>query len=1004
MQIVYTLSIFFALSLSSIVLAGDYTPGLVKKASEDTLPTDLKVSNATVHLMFENHQELSALNPKDSSLWTNSKGTIAKIKLALPTTDLIFKSALNSSSENYRFSASAGSEVSLEVYLGVKAQNYLLRAALLTKLGFQVPKTTHEKSITVSFTSVDQKNQFIEKCTQQFLPLGITREEISKRWLLEDRGLSLKINDVVIVKKENTLWDLSFGYMDRAHAQNSRAMNSLLLPYTLVDISESFNLIDGKIGSLVQGDLFFDYSASHELNPNTDDITWVAKRILALSENDFSEIVDFAGFPFEPSLLLYNKLLSRRNSLLKILHLEGEEYTANLRETSGESLRNGRLFFKRGNTQTYQDAAGALFYLGHSRKYAFGAFDNPLGFSKMMSYLKTTSINTAIELAVAQLDRYLLPQVDNSKEVVDEHFQKIVRAFLAYLDTGEEQDTSLGTKFVRFLDADVFVSKDISMGRLSGPGSTLFLNETIGVSVSTGLNMFSDALPKSIGLSGELSVGYHRTFTKFSKVSSIDNAVSIGFSRDLLGMVKSSFLGIRDNWKSLINQRLLKSMNEKLEVGESFVISDNFGFKAKTTAAISGVYVSPAHNALNIRRLYFYKNADNNIQVYQTSGPIQNIGIDFGMTQAFIPIINFNFKRTFGKTKTVVYKISPEFFTGSNLDLNSEAAKNSVEVSLIEHNFKQNLFGWSFLLLQRNFQDTKDSISVQNSRGAQKKIDVYRKHTFSNANPVQFSASLAATLIKEANQDVMNTIMQRLAIFRDNREERVEVQAEMNATSSLSELDNLYSSVRLNWSGLRIDRRHLNTLITNINRDAGREIFALESVQNTDSLVFYDMGISISVYNTAIIQLLDSRVQEIAEQLNQNPSSSFSTYLQGASDQKALERRFRARVRALREQAQACKQTLLLETNKSCLVNYIDRMKKMLTLNGFINLLGEENIFLTGAIDGVFYGDELGLTKKVYANQYGRSQGKYADGVINYVIRRESFNYSEFLLSGILGV
>lgn len=1005
MQIKYTLVVLLALGLSFIAHSGDYTPGLVLKASESTLATDLNLPQSQVLRLLGSGSDLSSINPKDSSLWKNSARPLAQTKLNIPTKDFKFKSALNSSPENYRFSAQTGAESNLEVYLGTKTQNYLLRAALLTKLGYIVPRATHMSSIDLSFESEEEKNLFLERCYQQFLPLGISKEDVKMRWISQESSSGLTILDVVVVKKENTLWDLSYGFIDRARAQNYRSINSILLPYSIVDIPESFNLIEGKVGSMVQGEVFIDYSNSHEMIPNLDDIRWMGKKILQLTEDDFSEIVDFAGFPFEPSKLLYHKLIARRNSLINLLKLQGTPLELDLRVSSGEVLKDGKLVFVANQAQVYRDDSKALFFKGYGRKYAFGAFENPLGFNKVLSYLKSTAINTSIQVAVDQLDNYLLPNISNAESVSKAHSKKLIRALIEYLRTGEEQDTSLGTKYVRFLDADVFVSKDISMGPLSGPKSTLFLNETIGLAVNSGFNIFSDKLPKSIGFNGELSVGYNRTFSKFSKIASIENTIKLGFSKDLLRMVKTNFAGVADNWKSLITNQLVKEMNGSLDIGESFVISDNLGFKANSTAGLGAIYVSPSYNSINVRRLYFYKNAEGNIQIYQTSGPIQNIGIDFGVTQGFVPLLSFNLKDTRGKTKTVVYKLKPAVFGIEAFDfLNPSSADGNMDISLITHNFKQSIFGFNFFILQSNSQNTKDSISFENSKGMSKKIDVYRKHTFSNTNPIQFSASLTSSLLMEEGLDIMSVVMDRLSIFRDNVSEKIEVQVENNPEQGLSQFDNLYSSIRLNWSGLRKNQQNLVELIQEINQDAGRQIFAEESVQNTTALVFYDVGVNISLYDRAISKLLSSGIQDFANALNHHPSGFFSSWLQRSQDQRELERHFRMRVLALSQEAQACKEDLIQARNHDCLVRFVTKMKKYLTLKGLMNLVGEGNIFMTGYIDGVHYGDELGLTKSIQGNQSGLTQGKYSDGVINYVIRRESLNYSEFLLTGIIGV
>jgi hypothetical protein len=241
----------------------------------------------------------------------------------------------------------------------------------------------------------------------------------------------IEIQDVVVMETSDQFYNLAMGFLTPEIIEGRRILNSLLVPFSLVDIPESVNLFSWHAGRIVNKQLKLEYDTAENFIPSYEDAKWITRKILELTRSDWEEVVQEAYFPTEVGALITEKLISRRNHLREVLGLEGENLEFDPRISMGERLEKGEL---KGE-----------YWEGQASRYSYGDPENPLSKSEIGHFIGSTIISSIIS-GVADFvgSRWL-----NNGGFLDTAYQNRIyglqmEAFLKFLETGVVQNIPIG--------------------------------------------------------------------------------------------------------------------------------------------------------------------------------------------------------------------------------------------------------------------------------------------------------------------------------------------------------------------------------------------------------------------------------------------------------------------------------------------------------------------------------------------------------------------------------
>src|SRR5690606_35701427 len=136
------------------------------------------------------------------------------------------------------------------------------------------------------------------------------------RWVAheEEGGDSLIMQDMIAMGAEDEIYNLALANRLEAIAQGRRVINSLVLPFAVVNVPESINLLNWSAARIVSNHVMVDLDKATNFNCSYEDALWIFRRIEKLTRSDWEEIVDSSQLPASVKSILLEKLIGRRNS------------------------------------------------------------------------------------------------------------------------------------------------------------------------------------------------------------------------------------------------------------------------------------------------------------------------------------------------------------------------------------------------------------------------------------------------------------------------------------------------------------------------------------------------------------------------------------------------------------------------------------------------------------------------------------------------------------------
>lgn len=956
------------------------------------------------------HFDLSTLNPVQSSdLWKDIYPVKDEDKTdSLPFEELDtvqYHSPLTSTSGKFRFNIVKDGKI-YTMMLSKTVHSVLLAKSLLRKVGYQIPAIKRLGKVHVRFKDLQEKKSFISYLE------NVAFAGAANNWVVEDLADDeLMLQDLVVMPSQNIIYNLATGPILGDIIQGRRLLSSLIVPLTITNLSESVNMLRWTVGVVADNLLNLSIDDPDRFQTTWEDMRWLGRRIEKLKRADWEEIVESTGLPKPVQMILVEKIISRRNSMMKLLQLDAKEFSVTSDVSYGVELVKGKL------TQEKWD--------GYASRFAYGDPDSPLAESEMNSWIKSRAFSTILDGVLGQINQ--LPYLGTDIQKINgEKFQaEMTKLAQQSVSTGKAADVPLKAWVFPTFRGQLILSRNLVTGTYMGTDNLVNLVDAVGVGVSAGAFVGTMGLPSPITGSASGEASFTRTYAHLRPVTSIQKAMKYPFKNVLVPLVKADYGKKLHEAASLqfdpvINQEekiakiqtALKPFKEMMEIGESILVTDTLSVGAGAKAGVNymnlmRVALGTAAGHLTVSRFHVYRKSEDVIQVYRDIGQMGSFSAFFSL-DSLIPILKVTYKKSAGTAKTKFYSLNinpknPKIIENLSALRRAIVHSSTKEVDatqkpyIVKHNFQEknphfNLFFWEW---ERLSSGTK--INLTHPEGDDR--DFMRQYwgNTSGKNYQAYATNMVAHWMSLIfNRDVsLNTGTGSNPGFSfkgKGKTSLITYDVEVNKDGSLGEGFIRFSRYYTGWS---ITKDKAQKILDEIMQRYRYDFFTGPVLNDTRRLFLYNISVNMMIYDNGIKNLLELNEQQIKnifstyqlqEDLTVNPAE--------VDEQDSGVSKF---LRMLKHYRKHVGKNNMSKANKY-LLKAIDQAEKRLNLAGWAALLGgKENFYVVSKIDGFREGDEDG-DRTILSNSFGEFGSKKAQGPLYDVLQQTEMLEGEFFI------
>ncbi len=1019
-MIKYQVTIFLTFIFFQLTHAGslnDY-PGSVPLTFGRLPSSDLVYNGETItplqakQLYLNEHVDLSELNPQDGSdIWSNNIGTRLD-----PKDDILdfddtapgkHVSNIISRIGNFRFtikqSSASGETKTYTVLASKDVHAFLLRKNLLRKLGYKIPAIKYLKNLDVSFNGSASKKSFISD-------LESATFGGSKRWVAknEEGHNNLTLQDVIMFDSNEQTYNLAIGQIPGEIIRGRRVLNALIIPYGIVDTRESINGFKWSVGKTVNNSILFDIMGAETFSTTWHDGIWITKRVAKLSREDFEEIVEQSYYPAPVAALLVEKLISRRNSIINKFKLENiSDITINPKISLGQELNEGVLL-----ESDYQ---------GYASKFSYGSPDSPLSSSEIRSFFLSKILSTTLDNLVENFNDKFLLNADIGKAVYEKQKDLINNQIEKFFKTGELNKIPVGIWATPTYNGNVSISRDIVTGSYMGTSNVIQLADSLDLQAGVGVYVGIHGLPANLKIEGGAGVSLSRTYTHLKPIKSIKKALREPFRHILVPMVKDGYGKIFDDLasgeykdapdesKDKMLEECVKLFQEKMEIGESLIISDNITFGGSVGISYGITELIEAQAKFNssrytISRLHITRATKDEIHVYKDYGKATMVGVGISL-EAYLPIISLKITKNKGIAKTKFYKIDisnkteKELRKKNLLALNDLFKNNDLEFLetfnkpfLIEHSFKTNNADTHILFFRSSGQKTSDMILIKHPEGGEKSIKLNSIAKRTGKDLQAFTIEAINALLEELSDEdisVSNPGGGDPASGYKGSSFTKDIQF---VTDTTSKKPYPFGDIEYNWKGWNAREGQIKSTLEQIKDRFGNVIFDELDLIMTENLQLYDINVKVYLYKPAIESLVQLPTKSLIKFIKEN-----STLENDENNlEMSLKEHFITKISDLHTKLQNSYRDFDHEKSNELATSLTYALDESLKFSDLTQLLGgENNIFLQGVIKGFRDGDEDGDTP-IISSTIGQIGSEQISGPLRTLQRQIGISDGEF--------
>lgn len=1018
--------------MSSRALAqipGGIPLSLVSRPATDLVFQGKVLLPEEAHLLRQKGIDLSSLDPIESSdLWKNSIGQNQSEKI-LPVPEMAtlnYVSPMASRIGQFRFTVtqinSSGQKESYIVLLSKAPHEFLLRKALLEKLGYQVPAVERRSHLQIQFRGSFSRDQFVKDIRSRVVA-------DPARWLVDadpsnlGTALTLKLQDVLIMPAQVSVYNLATGFLPAEVIQGRRLLNSLLVPYGILDVESTIQGMSWKAGRVGQNHVLLPIESAEEFSTSREDAVWILKRMAQLSRKDWQQIVQATELPQAVQFLLVEKLISRATSMFQLFEIPFSNLSFDAYVSFGEDLKNGQLLKSS--------------FAGHASLFrAEKQPSSPLTKTEVRAFLRSQALSGVLESLVGAFDSAVLKGTDIEKRVLARQIEAAENQFWDFIETGSLKEIPVSTFAFPIVDGGVAIGRDIIFGSYLGADNMIQLADSVDISASAGVFASAVGLPAKVQpfLTAQFEVS--KTFTHLKPVTSIKKALEEPFKNILVNRLmkeKGHLLSGLDSLdedeekRNLKLQELAKALNDSLAVGESLIISTDLGpsFSAGLNYRVSSIaqaQLAAFRQKISLERLHIHKSAPHVIQVYRDEGDLKLFGVSASL-KAYIPILVFQKVKSQGIAGTEFFRlnINPDLKLNPNLQDQLSAAqelllhgKTELLESLqkpisVQHNFSQKSSDFKILFFESSRIRTNDRVRVTDREQRSREFFYSSKGRRNGSNFQGLTIDIVNALLEEkvgenltlpnrGSGDPGDTLKGE-SISRETMAE-VEIRKQMLSEKG-SQATSPFVQITYSQKGWKANQKKIQELLKFSEEKFGASFFDTRDFMHLKEIDLYSLDVQVFIYEDGVRHILSRSESEFQKWIQNHlalpdiprrPSESYLTYqdrLKGYQRriQNRLVRQFRDLKNAERTELSAWVASL------RDLLSDIESMSKFKSFQNFVG--GSQNLYVQGILMGFRDGEENG-DRPILSHARGEIGSERPRGNLVALQREIGMTQSEF--------
>jgi hypothetical protein len=949
------------------------------------------------HELYENSHgkfDLSSLNPTETSdLWKNTfvKNLPAE-KLPISEMDEVtYHSPVLSPSGIFRFNIlnKNGENKFYTMMLSKTVHTSLLYKSLLRKLGYQIPDIKYLPKVVVNFKDESEKKIFLSYLE------NVAYAGSPKNWIVEDLGDKLILQDLVVMNSNNIIYNLAFGITPDM-IQGRRLLSALAVPLSIVNLTESINMLRWNTGVVANNRVTLYLDNLEEFQCTWDDARWMTRRIEKLTREDWKDIVTSTNTPKAVQQIMLEKVISRRNSAMKLFKIDAEQLPIENDLNNGLELIEGKLTEQK--------------WPGYASRFAHGDPESPLSDSDMKSWVKSRAISTAMEIALSQINQLPFLGTDIKALNTEAYKKNMAEAVAQAAVNHTAVVTPVKAWVFPTLRGNLIFSRNLVTGTYLGTDNLVQLVDSVGVSMSAGLFAGTMGISTAkiggtgimpINISGGAQANYIRTYAHLRPVFNINKSLKYPFKNVFVPLVKMDYgkklhealsVSIDPNAskedREAAAEKALKPFKDAMNVGESILVTDSLATNTSAQASASlygkvlttNLGLSAGH--ILISRFHVHRKSDDTFHVYKDIGNKGSVGVALSI-DSLIPVLTLSFKKSAGHAKIKFFSLD---FNKENPNIlkNAQALRsaivhsstgdmeeNEIKPYILKHSFRENLPSMNLLFWQWIKQNSATDISVTNPLGEEK---FFRRHYYGMTQGRNYQSYVNAVInhwigllfSKDAGLSDATGTNPGYSFKGQAKTRFLTLDEELDSKGNVIEP---FISLSRVWNGWSIDRKKAEDLLEEIRQQYKFQFYNAPVLKDTSKIFLYNIGVNILFYQKGLEHLLaldDNRIKRIflehqsQHSLVVNPSVEPEAENEDFDDEKYSDTGVDKFLRLIKRYKKLNLKGKDFRANKKFL-KAISFMEKSVYLPGIVKLVGgEENIYVTSKITGFREGDEDG--------------------------------------------
>jgi hypothetical protein len=968
-----------------------------------------------VHKLREHSRgrfDISTLNPVESSdLWKNIMlEKLPADKNPLEDMDeVVYHSPVITPSGLFRFNVQnkAGDGKIYTVMVGKTVHSFLLAKSLLRKIGYQIPDIKYLPRMTLKFKSAIHKRSFID----YFKHVVMLAPEY---WVVEElEDHKIIIQDLLVMDSHHPIYNLAVGVTSDM-IQGRRLMSSLAVPLSIVNLVESVNLLRWNVGVTSNNQVALFHDQLGDFQCTWDDARWISKRIEKLSRQDWKEIVESSKTPKAVQMILLEKLISRRNSAMKLFKIDHEELKIDSNVSNGVELVRGKI--------TQQQ------WPGYGARFAYGDPDSPLADSEIKSFLKSKLISMGIDVLISQLNQNIPLLATDIQAKNDGEFKNILEEAIRDAQASNRAvEIPLKTWAFPTYRGQLILSRNIVTGTYLGTDNLVQLVDTVGVSLAAGVFVGAAGLPSPIQAAGSAEASLVRTYSHLRPVTSIQKALRYPYRNIMVPLVKRDYgkllqraaeVAIDPNADEEVKikaiQEAMRPFKDNMEIGESLLVTDSIATGAGLKAMASQGNLVKATLSLVpgfqvVSRFHVHRRSENDFQIYRDIGKEGTFGVAFEL-DSLIPVFKATFKAAKGTGRVKFFNLSLDpkaenvienmsllrraIVSSSTRDLED---KEETKPFILRTKYKEKTPSLGLLFFQWNWNSSASDIEIENPKGDKKFFKRFYHGSSKGKNYQAYANALVSHWIdllfdKKAGLSESNGQNPGYS-FRGSAETKfLTLDQEVSGTG-----ERLEPFVRLSriFNGWSITRKKAEGLLERLRTRYRYDFFNAPVLNDTRRIFLYNISLNVLFYKAGIehmITLKDEQLKEIFRKHRNHKDLTVNPRQMNDDDSGGNKMvRFMTRFRRYEKEGKEDKASKYL-------MKAFSHAENKITLEGMTKLVGgKENLYVYSKIDGFREGDEDG-DKNIVSNSYGEFGSQNVLGPLMQVQKDTNMLEGEFFL------